>query len=200
MLINERIHPGPVPSDCRHGALAKTRAVPALDRAGDMFIADLRDRACDLPVFRVLGQFNDRQPGGWRHEAEQEKCVFQGRLIFLHQRAAVSGTSRSKRCRALCGRASLQFESPGLAQFRRDVRDDGNMHPSPPLATTGSAVVSSPSQNSRNPPAGSGRKRNKRVRSPVPSLNPMKRLEAGELQQRVVGQVSHGPRMECRAG
>ena len=112
--------------------LLKRRAV--LDRAGDIFVADLCDRARDFR-FRVVGEFNDRQPGGRRHEAEQEKCIFQGRRTFLRQ----GGRQRNQPVEKVsCGLRPRQpaIRKHGLAQFRRDVRINRN-EPSPPLEMKG---------------------------------------------------------------
>ena len=44
--------------------------MPAVDLAGDIFIADGGDRACDLR-FCGVGQFDDGQAGGRGHETKQ---------------------------------------------------------------------------------------------------------------------------------
>ena len=57
----------------------------AFDRAGDIFIADRGDRACDLR-FCGVGQFDDGQAGGRGHEAEQAERVFQRGRALLRKR------------------------------------------------------------------------------------------------------------------
>ena len=172
-----------------HGILVKTRTVLAFDRAGDIFIADRRDRACDFR-FCGVGQFDDGQAGGRGHEAEQAKRVFQRRRALL-RKAAVNGTSRFCRYRAVCGRASRQFENTAWHSSGATF-ETMEMQPSPPLAIKGSAVASSP-DNSRNPAGSSRRKRNSRVMSPVAVLQTDELPRVGEPQQRVIGQLAHGP-------
>lgn len=50
--------------------------------AGEILIGDLCDRVRDR-IFRRVGQSNDGQAGGGRHEAEQAERIFQrGRALF----------------------------------------------------------------------------------------------------------------------
>src|SRR3979411_1881307 len=72
--FRERLNSSGLRLRCSGGVLAKTRPLPAFDRAGEILIADLCDCARDLR-FRGFGQFNDGQAGGGEHEAEQAECI-----------------------------------------------------------------------------------------------------------------------------
>ena len=100
----------------RSGSFCEKAAVPVLDRTGDILVADRGDRACDLGLIRI-GQFDDRQPSGGRHEAEQAQRVFQRGGAFPGER------SRQGRQPALQISRRLQSSLPAvgegrLAQFR----------------------------------------------------------------------------------
>jgi hypothetical protein len=49
--------------------------------AGQILVADFRDRACHL-AFRLFIQFNDGQAGTWRHEAEQAQEFSQAHRLM----------------------------------------------------------------------------------------------------------------------
>ena len=98
--------------------------MPAFDWAGEIFIAYLGNRACDLG-FRALGQFDDGQAGGRGHEAEQAERVFQRGRTLLRE-------DGRQRCQPVLQiPRGLRTPHPRvrkdrLAQLRCDVGDDGN--------------------------------------------------------------------------
>jgi len=69
--------------------------VPALDRAGEILVTDLGDCAGDLGL-RGIVQFDDRQAGIWRYEAEQAKGIFQGRRALFGERESTIATLRKR--------------------------------------------------------------------------------------------------------
>ena len=142
----------------------KTRAVPAFDRAGDILIADLRDRARDLRFRGSASSTIGRRVAG-RHEAEQAQRIFQRGRALLRQAPPSTAPAGLCRYRADCGRPSLQFEKIAWHSSGATF-DTMEMQPSPPLAMKASAVASSP-DNSRNPAGSRDRRRSSRVRSPV---------------------------------
>ena len=105
------------------GILMKTRTMPAFDRAGDIFIADRGDRACDLRLCGV-GQFDDGQAGGRGHETEQAERVFQrGRALLrkrCHQRRQpVLQVSRGLRTSRSCSSKRWSGTVPVRCSRRR---------------------------------------------------------------------------------
>src|ERR1700682_2659 len=52
------------------GGLRGARVVPTLAWTREIFVADLGNRACDLRLGSIA-EFNDRQAGVGRHQAEQ---------------------------------------------------------------------------------------------------------------------------------
>ena len=149
-------------------------------------------------AFARLCQFNDRQPCGGAHQAEQAQGIFQGGRAFLGERG------RQRRHPTVAGIARTATVPAGSSK-RWPGTDPGatfeivDMQPSPPLAIKASAVASSP-DNSRNPVGSSDRKRSGRVISPVASLKPMNCLRLRQPRQRVVGQFADRSARECRAG
>ena len=143
--------------------------MPALDRTGKILVADPGDRARDFG-FRGIVQFDDRQAGGRRHEPSRHSAYFNAAGLSLVS-AAVSRPNRLCKYRADCNRPCLQLLK--IAWHRSGVTfDTSDMQPSPPLAMKASAVASSP-DNSRNAGGSNGCRRMGRVKSPVPSRNPM---------------------------
>ena len=125
----------------------KTMPVPAFDRAGDILIADLRDRGRDLRFCGSLSSTMGRRVAGDMKPSRQSAYFSAAGLSFVS--AAVNGTSRSCRYLAVCGRPSLQFEKM-VWHNSGATFETTEMQPSPPLAMNASAVASSP-DNSRNP-------------------------------------------------
>ena len=163
---------------------------PVFERAGDIFIADLGDRGCDLRLCRV-GQFDNGPAGGRGHVTRAGTARISARPGSLSQVLPINGASRFCRYLAVCGRPMQQLEKI-VWHSSGATFDTMEMQPSPPLAMKGKRRCLVSGQQAK--PRGSrGRKRHSRVISPLPSFKPMKWPEPASCNKRVVRQLAHGP-------
>src|ERR1700730_2251515 len=114
-----------VPPDWRSKAagrvLVKATVAPALAGTSDILVPDRRDRACDLGLCRI-SQFDDRQAGSGRYEAEQTQGIFHGGRGLLYERGSQRRQPALQISRGLQPAAPAAFEND-LTQIRRDIRN-----------------------------------------------------------------------------